>query len=168
MVLGILLVAFVSRPSTTFAAASDDEVYPSFPIANGHFYSQAAGGDPHVGYTITNDGGVGMWESFVRLGGIAALGFPASQRFIWQGFVAQATQRAVLQWNPAAGAAQPVNVLDVLEQQGQDPWLQSRFQIPPVFDNAADAGASWDQIVARHQAELNWNAAIKSAYFSDD
>ena len=37
--------------------------------------------------------GVPLWNEYKRLGGIRALGYPASRRFIWNGWVAQVVQR---------------------------------------------------------------------------
>lgn len=138
-----------------------------FPVPGGFYFSEAAGGDPAAGFTITNAGGIGFWSSFQQFGGVAGLGFPSTRRFVWNGFVQQATQKSILQWNPATGRSDVVNTFDVLSQRGFDPWLQATKQIPPAFDNAADAGKTWEQVVARHQAELDWNPAIKARYFAD-
>jgi putative serine protease PepD len=81
--------------------------------------------------------------------------------------VDQATQKLILQWNPAAQTVNVVNIFDVLAQLGLDPQLQAKYQTPPAFANGADAGKNWGQVVARHQAELDWNAAIKARYFGD-
>src|SRR5690349_21073659 len=71
-----------------------------YDVVNGHFFTQAgsAGGD--AGYAIADEGGIPLWSEFQRLGGVAALGYPVSRRFQWEGFVVQATQKAVLQWRP--------------------------------------------------------------------
>lgn len=142
-------------------------VLTSFPIPNGYYFSEAAGDDPSRGFTITDDGGIPFWDAFRRLEGVDGLGYPSTARFVWNGFVDQATQKAVLQWIPAAGQVELVNVFDVLEQLGRDSWLQSQKQIPPAFDNGVDAGKGWPQIVARHQAELDWDPSIKARYFAD-
>lgn len=148
-------------------AQAAGETLPDFAIVNGYYFSEAAGGDPTHGYTITNEGGIPFWDAFQRLGDVDAVGYPATNRFTWQGFVDQATQKLILQWNPASQTVNVVNIFDVLAQLGLDPQLQVKYQTPPAFDNSADAGKPWDQIVARHQAELDWNAAIKARYFAD-
>lgn len=153
-----------ASPSRPRAAS---ETLPEFGIANGYYYSEAAGGDPRHGYTITNEDGIPFWDAFQRLGGVDAIGYPATGRFTWRGFVDQATQKVILQWNPARGQVEVVNVFDVIEQMGLDGQLQAKYQTPPSADNGADAGKGWAQIVARHQAELDAAPAIKARYFAD-
>ncbi|HEY8744945.1 MAG TPA: S1C family serine protease [Chloroflexota bacterium] len=161
-----LLMALLWLQGGAPAHAASDTL-PDFAIVNGYYFSEAAGGDPANDYTITNEGGIPFWDAFQRLGDVDAIGYPATSRFLWQGFVDQATQKLVLQWNPATLTVNVVNIFDVLAQLGFDPQLQAKYQTPPAFDNSADAGKPWDQVVARHQAELDWNAAIKARYFAD-
>ncbi len=40
-------------------------------------------------------------------------------------------------------------------------------QTPPSFDNAADAGLAWGDVVARHLALLDVHSAIRAAYAAD-
>jgi putative serine protease PepD len=160
-----LLAVFLWSQAASVHAAS--QTLPDFAVVNGYYFSEAAGGDPTQGYTITNEGGIPFWDAFQRLGGVDAIGYPATGRFVWQGFVDQATQKLILQWNPASQTVDVVNIFDVLAQLGLDSQLQAKYQTPPAFDNSADAGKAWSQVVARHQAELNWNAAIKARYFAD-
>src|SRR5581483_6560851 len=95
---------------------------------------------------VSDEGGIGMWSEFQRLGGVAALGYPISQRFMLDGYVSQATQKYILQWRPELGQATFVNVFDRLHDLGQDSALQSSYQIPPPLDPAVfDAGKSPDQ-----------------------
>jgi len=162
--LALLSLLLSSMPDRVLA---EDRELDEFPIPNGYYYSQAGGGDPSNGYTITNSGGIALWDAFQSLGGVASLGYPASQRFLWNGFVAQTTQKAILQWNPDRQQVDVVNTFDVLSELGYDPWLMSTKQTPPAFDNGSDDGKTWNQIVARHLAELDWNPAIKARYFAD-
>src|SRR5687767_10925252 len=59
-----------------------------FDIPNGHFYTQAGGGAG--GFAITDNDGMLFWSEFQRLGGVPALGYPISSRFVWDGFTVQA------------------------------------------------------------------------------
>lgn len=162
------LLAWGLAAPVAFAESGDQSgVLADFPVPNGYYFSQAAGGDPARGYTITNDGGIAFFDAFLRLGGVDAVGYPSTGRFTWMGFTDQATQKLILQWNPAAGRTDIVNTFDVMEQLGLDPQLLARRQTPPVFDNSADKSLSWPRVVARHQDELNWDAAIKARYFAD-
>ena len=80
----LLCVAFLVSwscldPVSPASAASD------WDIPGGHFYTQAAGGDG--GFAITDEGGIPFWTTFQRLGGLKALGYPASNRFEPDGYV---------------------------------------------------------------------------------
>src|SRR5579862_7739933 len=86
-----LVLASVSLPMVNAQTAGAD-----FDIPNGHFYTQANGGaGAQYGYRITNDGGIGFWNEFQRLGGVNLLGYPASTRFMLDGFMVQATQKVL-------------------------------------------------------------------------
>src|SRR5438270_6312460 len=97
----------------------------------GHFYTQTnAGAGAQFGYRITNEGGIGFWDQFQKLGGVTALGYPASRRYQMDGFFVQATQKYILQWRPETSSVAFVNVFDKLHDQGKDSALQQTFQIP--------------------------------------
>lgn len=140
-----------------------------FALPNGHFYRQAngQGGAGATGYAITDDAGQGFWTSFQRLGGVAVLGYPASRRYAQGGFTYQATQREVLQWNPAAGGVVFANVFDELAAAGKDGWLQSARMTPPSRDWSSDRGKSWAAVVQAHLAILDADPAIKAKYLAD-
>src|SRR5437764_1151894 len=87
----VLLAALV--PTTSQAAQLDRAV------ANGWWYSQT-GVPNEVGFAIVDDDQARFWSEFKRLGGVDAVGFPVSQRFVLDGFTVQATQRVILQWRP--------------------------------------------------------------------
>src|SRR5262245_9197755 len=67
-------------------------------VAQGRFFTQAGGPSGERGYAVTNREGVSFWDAFQALGGVQAVGFPVSQRFLHDGFVTQVMQRAVFQW----------------------------------------------------------------------
>lgn len=167
LLLGLMWTMFPAPAGAQTAPKDSSAVFPDYPVANGYFFSEAAGGDPSRGYTITDEDGIPFWTAFQRLGSVDSVGFPATGRFTWDGFVDQATQKLILQWNPAAQQVQIVNTFDLMAQRGLDAWLLATKQAPPSLDNSADAGKSWTQVVARHQAELDWNPAIKARYFAD-
>ncbi|MCL4545703.1 MAG: G1 family endopeptidase [Chloroflexi bacterium] len=162
-ILGLLLAVlcqFFASPTPALAAATAD-----FPIAGGHFYSEAngqGGGPGQPGFTITNDGGIPFWSTFAAAGGISALGYPISQRFVSGAFVYQATQKALLQWDGAHVTI--ANVLDQLHTLGFDPVLQARFFTPPPIDNSADTGLPWPLVVARHEQLLATAPLLQAAY----
>jgi lysophospholipase L1-like esterase len=152
----------LGRAAPAFAAAPGAD----YAIPGGHFYTQANGqGGAHgSGYAVTDAGGVPFWTTFVQAGGVAALGYPASQRYAAGGFTEQVFQKAVLQWNGSAVA--DLNVLDVLHEAGKDGWLQTSWLTPPPAATDADTGLAWPAVLARHQAYLDASPALRAAYFA--
>jgi hypothetical protein len=142
---------------------------PDYPIPNGHFFTQASGlgGEAIVGFAITDDGGIPFWSEYRRLGGIRTLGYPASKRFIWNGWVAQVVQRGVLVWHPESGRAELANLLDDLSTAGYDEWLWESKGIPPAPDMSDEAGLDFDAIRARRLAILDANPAIKQRFLAE-
>ena len=158
--LAALSTLAVLLPSNLPVAAADED----FDIPNGHFYTQTTG--PGIGYSITDDADAPFWGEFQRLGGPQGVGYPISRRFIWNGFISQAMQRVVFQWQPDMGQAQFVNVFDLLSQQGKDDWLFQERQVPQPLPPDFDAGKSFDLVVQSRLALLDANPAIKQQYNS--
>ena len=127
----LLLMALI--PGSTWTT---DPLDFDLPDGSGHFYRQAngRGGADDTGYAITNDDGIPFWDEFRRLGGVQALGYPVSHRFVWEGFVVQAMQKVVFQWRPETGSVAFVNVLDRMHDLGHDDWLLVFRQTPEPFD----------------------------------
>jgi len=133
-------------------------------IPGGHFFTQTGGGSGR-GFAVTDDGDAKFWSEFRRLGGVQVVGYPASQRFRWDGFIVQVFQRVIFQWHPDTGAVAFVNVFDRLHEAAKDDWLLQAKSTPPprAWD---EVGKPWDEIVARRLAALDPYPAIKQAYFS--
>jgi len=164
--------AFSTPIPTPMPAPSPQPVQPGvqdFALINGHFYRQAngQGGAGQTGYAISDDGGMPFWTDFQQVGGVNAIGYPASQRYVQGGFTYQVTQREVLQWNPAAGHVLFANVFDQLAAAGKDAWLQSARMTPPSRDWSSDQGKPWAAVVQAHLAILDADPAIKARYLSD-
>ncbi|MBI2305248.1 MAG: hypothetical protein HYU86_10965 [Chloroflexi bacterium] len=138
-----------------------------YPIPNGHFFTQMVYPQRGPGYSITDDAVAPFWSEFQHLGEVPLLGYPASRRFLWGGFVSQVMQRQVFQWRPEAGQVYFVNVFDELSRAGKDPWLLAFRQVPPPFDTSTDKGLPWEEVVGRHLALLDADPAIKARYFAD-
>jgi len=141
-----------------------------YDIPNGHFFTQTngRGKDSTAGFSVTDQDGVPLWSGFNALGGVDVLGYPVTRRFEMDGFVVQAFQKSVLQWQPDKKAFAFLNTFDALHDRGRDDWLAVYRQTPPPLDNAADAGLSWDRIVARHVALLDKVAPpLKAAFLAD-
>ena len=160
------LTALLSLASPVLADSATVSL-PDFPVPNGHFYSQASGKGINFGFMITDDNRVNFNSEFLRLGGVDRLGYPSSDRFALDGFMTQATQKALLQWRPEAGRVDFVNVFDIFSQRGLDPILAKTRLIPPTPDNRADSQLPWPKVVGRHLSILDQNPAIKARYFSN-
>ncbi len=164
----LVAVALVSSLYLSIAQTALAEPF-DYDIPNGHFYLQAngLGGAGTSGYAVIDDAAAPFWSEFKRLGGVPAIGYPISRRFWWDGFLVQAFQRVVFQWRPEVGQVYFVNVFDRLSAAGKDDWLDSVRSTPHPFDNSADQGLAWDDIVKLHQSLLEKRPAIKKIYFSD-
>lgn len=157
-----LILAALSLPLASAQTSTADQDIPG-----GHFYTQTNGNaGPQFGYRITDEAGIGFWSEFKRLGGVNALGYPVSRRFLLDGFIVQATQKVILQWRPDASPPQAyfVNVFDKLHDSGQDAVLLQTYQIPAQLDPSFDAGKTPDQVQAARLALLNADAAIAARY----
>jgi len=97
------------------------------------------------------------------LGGPGVAGYPISQRFVFDGRVSQVFQKLVLQYHDEDGSVQVLNTLDLLHDQGFDSALQAKL-IPPPLSTDADAGLSWSDVAARHDALLAANPTLQAAY----
>jgi hypothetical protein len=120
------------------------------PTADGAFYTEAGGG--RGGFAIADRDGIGFWSSFRTLGGVDALGYPASRPFRRDGFTYQATQGAVLQWRPELGRAVLANAFEWFTDAGKDGWLLETAGIPPPI---RDDGSNGDWERAK-RARLGW------------
>lgn len=85
---------------------------------------------PETGFSVSDADGVLFLSEFRRLGGVQAVGYPASKRFQWDGFTVQVFQRVIFQWRADVRQAYFVNVFDRLNEQGKDDWLLAAKQTP--------------------------------------
>lgn len=138
-----------------------------YPVEGGRVFTQAAEtGAPDTGFAVTDADGIPFWTEFQRLGGVQALGYPLSRRFVWDGFTVQVFQKVVLQWRPELDTFMFVNVFDRLNQEGYDDTLEELL-VPP-WEHFEEGGFIWDRIIASRQALLNANPALRDAYFAVD
>ena len=127
---------------------------PDFAISSGWYYTQTGSGTGK-GYAIIDYGGIAFWSGFQQLGGVPALGYPVTGRFILDGFVYQATQKALLQWNPVTSSVNLANTFDLLSAANYDDWLVAYRQIPQSFDWSADDPIhDWDGTVQSHLTRI--------------
>ena len=96
-----------------------------YAVEGGRLFTQAAESDmPDAGFAVTDADGIPVWTEFQRLGGVQALGYPLSRRFVWDGFTVQVFQKVVLQWRPESNTFMFVNVFDRLNLEGYDDTLE--------------------------------------------
>lgn len=152
-----------------FAYARYDPARLDYPLASGWFFKQTngQGGAGPTGYAVTDDGGARFWSTFQQAGGVPVFGYPISRRFVWDGFVVQAFQKAIFQWRPEERRVAYVNVLDLLSAAGKDDWLLAFRQTPRPFDHSVDATLPWEAVVARHLALLDAYPAIRARYLGE-
>ncbi len=136
------------------------------PIANGHFYKQANGfgGEGSLGFAIWDvDGGGAFYSKFRQLGGVIAVGYPASRHYEEAGFVYQVTQGSLLQYHPGLKQVFLGNTFEILERAGLNAILASRG----IPESITDDGSAGDFQKAK-QTRLGWltNEAIKERYLS--
>src|SRR5581483_12449173 len=144
-----LILTWVGARAMPVAAASDKPA--DWAIDNGRFFTQGAsesGGSGEKGFAIVDDDQARMWSEYRRLGGASTLGYPDSTRFTLDGFVVQATQRALLQWRPDLGRVELVNALDRLHDLGKDQWLRDQALTPAQATFDDEAGLAFDDVQA--------------------
>lgn len=149
---------FASAPSTSVPDK------PDWDIPGGHFFTQTGGGNGR-GYAVIDDSSAKFWTAFKKLGGVQAVGYPASQRFQWDGFTDQVFQRVIFQWHPETQSVAFVNTFDRLSELGKDNWLFTVRQIPRPI-HLDERGKTWDQIVKGRLALLDASPPIRAKYFA--
>lgn len=166
----LALAATIIYVASPFVASADQ--LPDFDVPSGHFYTQANGspdGPSAGGFLITDANGVPFRSFFNQQGGPDVLGYPASTRFTWDGYVCQATQRAILQYNASTGQVQLANLFDYLSGVGQDDWLWSRRLAPrPSQPTAASSDSQPQSFLELAHLRFNWlynDAPIFHRYF---
>jgi hypothetical protein len=165
VVIAIVLELLCARSAAPVQAAAAPVL--DWPVPNGHHFSQANGfpaGASPMGFTLVDDTQAKFWTAFQALGGVDHLGYPASQRFIWGGFVTQLTQKAVLQWRPEKGSADYVNVFDDLGAAGKNDWLSTVKSVPAPVAPGFDTSLAWPQIVAHRMDLLRARPALLARY----
>src|SRR5262249_50296274 len=108
----LLFLALVAGAMPVAPAAAQAAL--DYDVPGGHFYTQADGqsGASGRGFAVTDEAGIPFWTFFRAVGGVAAVGYPVTHRFQWDGFTVQAFQKVVFQWRPEVGTVYYVNVID--------------------------------------------------------
>ena len=168
MTLGLVLLLAAPTMAASAAVRVVEPGYTcglEFPITGGRFFSQT-GGDTGRGYPVSDDATARFWTAFQDFGGVQALGYPVSQRFMLHGFVVQAFQKAILQWDPSKDGVNVANTLDVMNREGHDAWLEAFRQVPTHATLSEDDGVPFSQVIDNHLALLDVNPAIREAFLA--
>ncbi|MCB0076842.1 MAG: hypothetical protein KDD73_05410 [Anaerolineales bacterium] len=140
---------------------------PAPPITNGarcQFITETNAGGTG-GYTVCDDDNAKFLQAYCAYS-LQVVGYPVSQRFVRDGFVTQAFQKAIFQWRPDGSYVAYVNVFDELHDRGLDPQLLAARQTPFQLDQVEEeTGMTFEEIKARREAWLNDRPAMRSAYF---
>ncbi|GIW10516.1 MAG: hypothetical protein KatS3mg061_1573 [Dehalococcoidia bacterium] len=144
-------------------AAQDDWALPG-----GWFYTQTRGEAPAGnGFAVLDTANIPFYRAFRQLGGVEALGYPVTQRFVLDDGVAQAFQRGVLSWRPETGV-QLLSVTDTLGQAGLNDWLAATYAIPaPGAPNPALLAAN-EAIAAAYATVRNGASVFGQPVALDD
>lgn len=138
-----------------------------WPLPDGHFFTQTNGREPlssATGFAVTNVAGIRFWDEVQRLGGVAVVGYPLSNRFVWRGFTVQVFQKVVLQAPEEGGEIALVNVMDELSALGKDEMLERERLVPRPLGPEFDAGRSPVEISERRLALLAADPVLEAAY----
>jgi hypothetical protein len=158
--LGLALVLFLVLGTTVQAEQPHD-----YDTDLGHFYPQAAGGSggESAGFEISDDA-IPFWRTYRWLGGVDVLGYPISRRYEAGGLVYQATQRAILQGDPASRQVRLANTMDLLSAAGRDHELRRDRFVPLPLDQTAECGLSAAEVTERRLNLVRGNARLHAAF----
>jgi glucose/arabinose dehydrogenase len=157
-ILYLLATLLVVLPilSTTVTAAPTEE-------AGCLFFTETGGGQG--GFSVCNDGQANFRAAF-EAWGLQKVGYPISRRYMHDGFVTQAFQKAIMQWRPESSRVALVNIFDDLHNAGYDDRLLQTRQTPKQLPPGWDGDISFGEVVQKRQALLNERLALPATYFS--
>ncbi len=127
------------------------------------FFTETAGGQG--GYSVCDDTQANFRTPFEQWG-LQKVGYPVSQRYVRDGFVTQAFQKAIMQWRADSNSVVLVNIFDDLHNDGFDETLLSTRQTPLQLPPGWDGDISFGEVVAKRQALLDARPALRTTYFA--
>ena len=159
--MALLLAAAAVSASEATAQTLD------YPIAGGWFFTQGGSdtADPQDGFAVVDDDRARFWSAFQDHGGVAAVGYPISRRFVWDGFTTQVMQKAVFQWRPESGSTAFINVFDDLTRRGHDPALAALL-VPETETFTGEDSLGFPEIIQKRVALLEAEPRLLSTYRS--
>jgi len=136
---------------------------PTGQESNCLFFTETASGEG--GFSVCDDEEANFRTPFENWG-LQKIGYPISQRYVHDGFVTQAFQKAIMQWRPDGNYVALVNIFDDLHKAGFDDTLLSVRQTPRQFPPGWDGDIPFDEVVKKRQALLEVRPALQETYFA--
>lgn len=119
-----------------------------------------------TGYQVCDDGNARFLATYQRFGA-QNVGYPISTRYVRDGFITQAFQKAIFQWRPESNSVAFVNVFDDMSRAGMDQRLyesrQTPFQLPSGWEGV---NVPFAEAVRLRQGLLDSRPAMRSTYFA--
>ncbi len=152
-----------SGSEVTPAPSNSDVAPPITAGATCQFFTETGGGNG--GYSVCDDSNARFLSTFRRYG-LQNVGYPISQRFMRDGFITQAFQKAVFQWRPDSNDVAFVNVFDELSGRGFDQRLlevrQTPYQLPPNWEGV---NVPFEEARIMREALLDVRPALRRIYY---
>lgn len=126
------------------------------------FFSETVDGEG--GFSVCDDDNARFLTAFQNWG-LQKIGYPISQRYVRDGFVTQAYQKAIMQWRSEGNTVVLVNIFDDLHNDGFDEQLLATRQTPKQLPAGWDGDISFTEVVEKRQSLLSERPALHAAYF---
>ena len=127
-------------------------------------------------FSVCDDAQANFRAAFEQWG-LQKIGYPISRRYMRDGFVTQAFQKAIMQWRPDDNRVALVNIFDDLHNDGLDETLLSTRQTPKQLPDDWDqdhegmhtlSDIPFSEIAMKRQALLDVRPALRESYFASD
>jgi hypothetical protein len=126
-------------------------------------FSETIEGAGH--YSVCDDANANFRTAFERWG-LQKIGYPISRRYMRDGFVTQAFQKAIMQWRAETNSVALVNIFDDLHNMAFDDVLLNTRQTPTQLAAGWDGNLSFEEVVSKRQALLEERPALRTTYFA--
>ncbi len=158
-----ILLAILLLTMPNWATISPASAAATGQESNCLFFTETVKGE--WGFSVCDDQEANFRAAFERWG-LQKIGYPISQRYVHDGFVTQAFQKAIMQWRPDGNYVALVNIFDDLHNAGFDDTLLSVRQTPRQFPAGWDGDIPFDEVVKKRQALLDVRPALRETYFA--
>ncbi len=119
------------------------------------------------GFSVCDDSQARFRRAFEDWG-LQNIGYPISRRYVYDGFVTQAFQKALMQWRPDGDYVALINIFDDLHNAGFDDRLFVFRQTPYQLPAGWDGDLPFSDVIKKRQALLNERTALHDTYFASD